>query len=113
MPIRFRCTSCNHLMGISLKKAGATVRCPACGADVKVPRPSSKKLKQRSPTARPAAAGPVLAAPARPSTRAAQGSLIAYGLTAFLILLLAFVAGYQIGLTLGGICTCDTGDLLQ
>ena len=39
MPIRFRCTSCNQLMGISRRKAGTTVNCPTCHAQVVVPPP--------------------------------------------------------------------------
>jgi DNA-directed RNA polymerase subunit RPC12/RpoP len=37
MPIRFRCVSCDKLMGISRRKAGSRVRCPACASEVVVP----------------------------------------------------------------------------
>jgi hypothetical protein len=37
MPIRFRCGNCNQLMGISRRKSGSLVRCPACAAQVLVP----------------------------------------------------------------------------
>lgn len=38
MPIRFRCRYCNQLMGISRRKAGMTVNCPTCHAQVVVPQ---------------------------------------------------------------------------
>jgi hypothetical protein len=37
MPIRFRCRYCNQLMGIARRKAGMTVNCPTCHAQVVVP----------------------------------------------------------------------------
>lgn len=37
MPIRFRCTHCHQLIGIARRRAGATVRCPTCAAEVVVP----------------------------------------------------------------------------
>jgi hypothetical protein len=39
MPIRFRCRYCNQLMGIARRKAGMTVQCPTCHAQVVVPQP--------------------------------------------------------------------------
>lgn len=38
MPIRFRCRYCNQLMGIARRKAGMTVKCPSCHAQVVVPQ---------------------------------------------------------------------------
>jgi phage FluMu protein Com len=37
MPIRFRCSYCNQLLGISRRKAGTNVRCPTCAGQVFVP----------------------------------------------------------------------------
>jgi phage FluMu protein Com len=37
MPIRFRCSYCNQLLGISRRKAGSSVRCPTCAGQVPVP----------------------------------------------------------------------------
>src|SRR5712675_495388 len=37
MPIRFRCASCQQLMGIARRKAGAVVRCPRCAGELIVP----------------------------------------------------------------------------
>lgn len=37
MAIKFRCTYCRQLLGISTTKAGTTVDCPACGRSVNVP----------------------------------------------------------------------------
>ncbi len=37
MPIRFRCQHCRQLLGISRRKAGMTVHCPTCRAEVTVP----------------------------------------------------------------------------
>jgi len=39
MPIRFRCSNCNRLLGIARRKAGATVSCPHCSQPVRVPEP--------------------------------------------------------------------------
>jgi DNA-directed RNA polymerase subunit RPC12/RpoP len=38
MPIRFRCSRCNRLLGIARRKAGAETKCPHCGATIMVPR---------------------------------------------------------------------------
>jgi phage FluMu protein Com len=38
MPIRFRCHHCNQLMGIARRKAGMTVQCPTCHAQLVVPQ---------------------------------------------------------------------------
>lgn len=53
MPIRFRCHRCNQLMGIARRKAGMTVRCPTCHADLVVPQTDEE----------PAAAPPIVAPP--------------------------------------------------
>jgi hypothetical protein len=37
MPIRFRCSYCNQLLGISRRKIGSLVRCPTCAGQVVVP----------------------------------------------------------------------------
>ena len=37
VPIRFRCTNCNQLMGIARRKAGSVVHCPACQKEIAVP----------------------------------------------------------------------------
>lgn len=37
MPIRFRCTHCERLLGIARRKAGAQIQCPQCGETVTVP----------------------------------------------------------------------------
>ena len=37
MPIQFRCTSCNQKLAITRRKAGKTVKCPACAAEISVP----------------------------------------------------------------------------
>lgn len=37
MPIRFRCSSCNRLLGIARRKAGSETKCPHCGATIMVP----------------------------------------------------------------------------
>ncbi len=37
MPIRFRCSYCNQLLGISRRKSGTSVRCPTCAGQVLVP----------------------------------------------------------------------------
>ena len=39
-PIKFRCFHCNKLLGVSRSKAGATVACPECSADLIVPEPT-------------------------------------------------------------------------
>ena len=37
MPIRFRCKSCNQLLGIARRKTGTWVSCPTCRSNVLVP----------------------------------------------------------------------------
>jgi DNA-directed RNA polymerase subunit RPC12/RpoP len=37
MPIRFRCSRCNRLLGIARRKAGSDTRCPHCGSTITVP----------------------------------------------------------------------------
>jgi phage FluMu protein Com len=58
MPIRFRCSNCNQLMGIARRKAGMMVQCPTCHAKVLVPQ---IELKEK---AEPAEAQPIPDAPA-------------------------------------------------
>ena len=38
MPIRFRCSRCNRLLGIARRKAGVETKCPHCGATIMVPQ---------------------------------------------------------------------------
>jgi phage FluMu protein Com len=38
MPIRFRCHSCNQLLGIARRKIGMQVRCPTCRKMLTVPK---------------------------------------------------------------------------
>lgn len=38
MPIKFRCTHCRQLLGISRSKAGEVFDCPTCGRTLRVPR---------------------------------------------------------------------------
>jgi DNA-directed RNA polymerase subunit RPC12/RpoP len=38
MPIRFRCSRCNRLLGIARRKAGSETTCPHCGATIVVPK---------------------------------------------------------------------------
>ena len=45
MPIRFRCTYCNRLLGIATRKAGMETTCPHCGYDITVPDPSEEPPK--------------------------------------------------------------------
>ncbi len=37
MPIRFRCSYCNRLLGIATRKAGMQTTCPHCGNSITVP----------------------------------------------------------------------------
>lgn len=39
MPIRFRCSRCNRLLGIARRKAGADTTCPHCRGITRVPIP--------------------------------------------------------------------------
>ncbi len=41
MPIRFRCSYCNRLLGIATRKAGTETVCPHCGYTITVPVPQS------------------------------------------------------------------------
>lgn len=37
MPIRFRCSQCDRLLGIARRKSGSRIRCPQCGEITTVP----------------------------------------------------------------------------
>ena len=45
MPIRFRCTFCNRLLGIATRKAGTETTCPHCGYAIMVPVPAEDEAK--------------------------------------------------------------------
>jgi phage FluMu protein Com len=45
MPIRFRCSYCNRLLGIATRKAGTQTRCPHCGNEITVPVPNEDDAK--------------------------------------------------------------------
>lgn len=45
MPIRFRCTYCNRLLGIATRKAGTETTCPHCGYAITVPVPTEDEAK--------------------------------------------------------------------
>lgn len=57
MPIQFRCPSCDRMLGIAKRKAGSSVKCPRCAADVRVPALAGMAVESN---------GPVGAAPAIP-----------------------------------------------
>ncbi len=42
MPIRFRCSYCNRLLGIATRKAGMETICPHCGYTITVPVPQDE-----------------------------------------------------------------------
>ena len=42
MPIRFRCSYCNRLLGIATRKAGMETTCPHCGYTITVPVPQEE-----------------------------------------------------------------------
>jgi hypothetical protein len=48
MPIRFRCNSCNQLLGIAHRKAGSRVRCPTCSGQVVVPDPDEARAPEHA-----------------------------------------------------------------
>jgi phage FluMu protein Com len=45
MPIRFRCSYCNRLLGIATRKAGMQTTCPHCGNSITVPVPAPSEAK--------------------------------------------------------------------
>lgn len=45
MPIRFRCSHCNRLLGIATRKAGTATTCPHCRASITVPAPDGEPAK--------------------------------------------------------------------
>ena len=45
MPIRFRCTYCNRLLGIASRKAGTDTVCPHCGYAITVPYPEDESAQ--------------------------------------------------------------------
>ena len=48
MPIRFRCTYCNRLLGIATRKAGTQTTCPHCGYAITVPMPQDEANDSRT-----------------------------------------------------------------
>jgi DNA-directed RNA polymerase subunit RPC12/RpoP len=46
MTIEFRCDQCSKLLRTTDDKAGATAKCPQCGAPVTVPAPSQRPLDE-------------------------------------------------------------------
>jgi phage FluMu protein Com len=47
MPIRFRCSYCNRLLGIATRKAGMETTCPHCGYTITVPVPHEEGHTER------------------------------------------------------------------
>ncbi|QJW99541.1 hypothetical protein [Frigoriglobus tundricola] len=47
MPIRFRCSFCNRLLGIATRKAGTATTCPHCGCPLTVPLPQDDGRTER------------------------------------------------------------------
>jgi phage FluMu protein Com len=45
MPIRFRCSYCNRLLGIATRKAGMETTCPHCGYTITVPVPQEEEVR--------------------------------------------------------------------
>src|SRR5262249_29376644 len=45
MPIRFRCSYCNRLLGIATRKAGTETTCPHCGYTITVPVPQEAEVR--------------------------------------------------------------------
>lgn len=46
MPIRFRCTNCERLLGIARRKAGTQITCPQCGESITVPHEIPEEDRQ-------------------------------------------------------------------
>ena len=65
MPIQFRCPSCDRMLGIAKRKAGTSVKCPRCAADVRVPALAGMAVETN---------GPVGAAPAIPKEVKTSGT---------------------------------------
>jgi hypothetical protein len=57
MPITFRCQSCRNKLSTARRKAGSTVSCPNCGADVRVPTAAERLDTQAEPLLATAGAG--------------------------------------------------------
>ncbi|MFL5240753.1 MAG: hypothetical protein ACJ8FY_01480 [Gemmataceae bacterium] len=49
MPIRFRCSYCNQMLGISRRKIGSLVRCPTCAGQIVVPAKSTATAESQAP----------------------------------------------------------------
>lgn len=62
MPIRFRCSNCNRLLGIARRKARATVACPHCHQPVVVPDPGPDDEEIPAPASTPPSREPLLPA---------------------------------------------------
>src|SRR5262245_17378206 len=57
MPIKFKCPSCDQMLGIARRKAGSVISCPRCSYPATVPQNEGE-------IARPAAVGRAAAQPA-------------------------------------------------
>src|SRR2546421_5328528 len=53
MPIRFRCSYCNQLLGIARRKVGSVVRCPTCAGQVVVPDHDAEEFDKAGDPANP------------------------------------------------------------
>jgi phage FluMu protein Com len=56
MPIRFRCPSCNQMLGIASRKAGGQIECPTCGMTQRVPTKEEAATLTAGDAAQPEAA---------------------------------------------------------
>lgn len=60
MPIRFQCTACHAKLKVGSHKAGATKKCPICGAEIVVPKVSTEPEESRFEEEARTMAGPPL-----------------------------------------------------
>jgi phage FluMu protein Com len=62
MPIRFRCPSCNQMLGIASRKAGSQIDCPTCGMAQRVPTEEEAAMLAAAAAKSPLEAAPPAAA---------------------------------------------------
>ena len=94
MPIRFRCSQCDRLLGIAKRKAGTRINCPQCGEETTVPSEDQpdpvddRTLRELDNLLIPANAG--LLAPPEPAVSA--GSALAAPVTRVIAVMPAWLS---------------------
>ena len=72
--LKFRCYACNKLLGASASRAGKTIACPSCKAELVVPDPAAESRSDPEIEAAARAIGPIVDDTSRLRSPAASAS---------------------------------------